>query len=378
MNTNSLLSNPNNYKRTRKKKYTIVASMPPKGTKVTNFLEKVDYTTDEAKKFVLTGTVGEQWVIDVNKLCKTYTFEDGTPITKEALSKKVVTAYNHELTEKYSVITPFRVTSLPGVNNWAVFVPLGNTFPIQTSWGDTLICNAPGVRHGVGDYIVCSDLNGRPNLNDMWVVNGEIFPSTYDMRSFPNMKWKNSKVAPPDNGAESKLWREHPEFKGIVVNHDTVEILNKGLKGHKTGIRDKEKSLRSGAYKQSLAKINYYVRKRYPGKFMMPKLGEWQYIMIIPHSDMKSNNIKKGIEIKFSQSDIKKLDEGIENMVNDESIVDLKDGLHNLLVKYANLRILIYNGKGNAAVAEHSEPLYHFDINRAAKFIETSVAKYKL
>ena len=24
-----------------------------------------------------------------------------------------------------------------------------------------------------------------PNLNDMWIVNGEIFPSTYDMRAFP-------------------------------------------------------------------------------------------------------------------------------------------------------------------------------------------------
>lgn len=38
---------------------------------------------------------------------------------------------------------------------------------------------------------MCSEYGGQPNLNDMWIVNGLIFPLTYDLRSFPNIFPKN-------------------------------------------------------------------------------------------------------------------------------------------------------------------------------------------
>ena len=64
-------------------------------------------------------------------------------------------------------------------------VPVNQKISINTAWGDVLQVNAPGVKHGKGDFIVCAvDNNGQPMLNDRWVVNGLIFEDTYDMRPF--------------------------------------------------------------------------------------------------------------------------------------------------------------------------------------------------
>lgn len=204
-------NNPQNYKRTRKKKYTIKASMPPVGTKVHNHLEKVDYITDENKKFVLTGTVGEQWVVDVNKLMKTYIFEQGQEITKQELQNKLKDCVDHKDEQVCKVIPRFNIQTkvdISAPSNWAIFVPVRHTFQIPTSWGDMLTVNAPGIPHGTGDFIVCSDLNGYPNMNDRWVVNGEIFADTYDMRAFPNMNTSHSikPIEDSDNPREFRGW----------------------------------------------------------------------------------------------------------------------------------------------------------------------------
>ena len=77
-----------NWKRTSKKKYQIYVCMPPLGTKVYNFLEDVHYETSEKKPFVLSGTVGEQWVIDPAKLFKTYRLPNGQPLNLDFLKTK--------------------------------------------------------------------------------------------------------------------------------------------------------------------------------------------------------------------------------------------------------------------------------------------------
>lgn len=65
--------------------------------------------------------------------------------------------------------------------NMACFVPSSQKGQIQTSWGSVLNYNGVGVSHGKGDFIVCGKLpNGQPNLADRWVVNGEIFATTYN------------------------------------------------------------------------------------------------------------------------------------------------------------------------------------------------------
>lgn len=177
------INNPALYKATRKKKYQVYVCLPPIGTKVHNHLEKADYVTDTNKRFVLSGTVGEQWVIDAVKLAKTYTFMDGTPITQETVVKRC------KVTNGQPILDWTPLQTLPnGVINWALFVPVKQKLQIQTAWGSVLQVNAPGVPHGQGDFIVCADMNGQPNLADRWVVNGAIFPTTYDMRAFSSLQ----------------------------------------------------------------------------------------------------------------------------------------------------------------------------------------------
>lgn len=169
------ISDPANYKTARKKSYTIWCAKPSLGTTVYNNLEDCNYTTTAEKQFVLSGTRGEQWVIDINKLAKTYTFGDGTPITEEALKAKL----------KNGVIDWFQVKTITDNNTlFAVFVPANYQFQVPTSWGDVLNGNRPEIAHGKGDFVLCANANGQPNVQDRWIVNGAVFADTYDNRGW--------------------------------------------------------------------------------------------------------------------------------------------------------------------------------------------------
>ena len=174
------LSNPKNWKKTHKKVYNVYMCRPLLGTPCANKLEGSHYVTDRNRQFILSGTVGETWVIDVNKLAKTYTFADGTPITTDTLKAKC---------EDDGQIEWIKLSTRQDVPlNWAFFLPKSiQNFPVRTSRGDILYANRTGVGHLKGDFLVCADAGGRPNLNDVWVVNGEIFPRTYDLHAFSNM-----------------------------------------------------------------------------------------------------------------------------------------------------------------------------------------------
>lgn len=56
--------------------------------KYTTSYKEVTTLQIKNKQFVLSGTAGEQWAIDFNKLCQTYTFVDGTPITPNTLRQE--------------------------------------------------------------------------------------------------------------------------------------------------------------------------------------------------------------------------------------------------------------------------------------------------
>lgn len=204
------------YKNCQKKQYTIHVCMPPKNTIVINKLEQADvvrafngktyftvddierlkksnpawvtqlqqlaqqgriYVVSEATPFVLCGTCGEMWTIKADKLAGTYTFLQGNqPV---AINQQTL---NQRLTGKYLDWTVVR-TSLKATvgQTMACFVPASKKGQIQTSWGAVLNINGAGVSHGKGDFVVCSKLpNGQPNLADRWVVNGEIFATTYN------------------------------------------------------------------------------------------------------------------------------------------------------------------------------------------------------
>lgn len=219
VNKNNIMSeinNINNWRKTRKKSYEVYMSMPKAGTKVHNKLENASYITDDNKRFVISGTVGEKWVVDFAKLWSTYRNMEGGYLQPSYLRSKI----------KYGVIDWMKIKTAQGDNaavNWAFHLPLSiKNFPVKTSWGDTLYANRPGIDHGMGDFLVCADDNGRPNLNDVWIVNGEVFAYTYDMRAFPNMMGKINSVETP---LPKSIVRKEDIEKGDLENFSIDDVL---------------------------------------------------------------------------------------------------------------------------------------------------------
>ena len=123
------------------------------GTKVHNKLENSDYVTDENRCFVVTGTAGEQWPVNGDKLKSKYGLDPESIKDGESTTAHVNGGSD-------------------GI--WAV--PVTGNHKIETSWGDVLETNAAGVEHGDGDYIV----SNSPDFSDTWVVNGAVFGNTYE------------------------------------------------------------------------------------------------------------------------------------------------------------------------------------------------------
>lgn len=244
------INNPSNYKNCSKKQYEIYVCMPPKNTVVINKLEQADvvkvlggktyftaeqvenmqkfnpsmlaqlqqlvaqgraYAVTNATPFVLCGTVGEMWTISPGKLAKTYNFlQGGQPlqINQQSLGLRMKSG----LLDWTLVRTSPQATA---GQNMACFVPSAQKGQIQTSWGAVLNINGAGISHGKGDFVVCAKLpNGKPNLSDRWVVNGEIFATTYNnhgwtdclkqsdiknitITSLPNLVFANSRAVNP-------------------------------------------------------------------------------------------------------------------------------------------------------------------------------------
>lgn len=159
---------------TGKTEYVISGRMVSQETRIHNELEDVDYTVaDDDESVILTGTVGEQWVTKVSKVISTYTKPDGSPLTAEDFTASKDTGV--ELKTKAQPDT-----------NYACYVPAGVAVQVDTAWGDVLYANRTGVPHGAGDYLVCAlTEDGQPNFEDVWIVNGAIFGSTYDTANGP-------------------------------------------------------------------------------------------------------------------------------------------------------------------------------------------------
>ena len=205
---------PRNYRICQKKQYDIYCCMPPKDTLVINRLEQADtvaqlggrtyYTADtilrmqrtndgrlgmlkqlvasgkayavsDRTPFVLAGTIGELWCISADKLARTYRFvSNGMPvaINDGTLQQRMGNA----LYMNWNLIR-----SMASERYYACFVPVSQKGQIRTSWGAVLNINGHGVTHGKGDFVLCSgNPDGSPNMNDRWVVNGEIFRTTYN------------------------------------------------------------------------------------------------------------------------------------------------------------------------------------------------------
>lgn len=233
------------YKRCSKKKYKVWVCMPPAGTCVINkfeqpevvqqlkgrtyftynevvkikdenpalfeYLREKAYIVDRNKRFVLSGTQGELWVIDAQKLARTYTFSTGEEINKTTLGSR----YSISGLDWQQLETRGADSGL----TYACFVPKEQSLQIQTAWGSTLRCNAPCVSHGKGDFIVCAgNADGSPNLGDRWVVNGLIFGDTYDNRG-----WSSNLHSSGNDLSDVKK----PDFSLLPKRYPDSEMLKK-------------------------------------------------------------------------------------------------------------------------------------------------------
>lgn len=128
--------------------YTIHWEKVKPGTYVSNFLEKAEYTTSEEKCIVITGTVGEQWPIDEKRLAQKYGVKGDLKVGDSGNASPIDSG---GLIHAYFAEEPTEV---------------------RTSWGTALQAK-------VGDAIVFADKNGKPDEEDSWVVDSNVFRNTY-------------------------------------------------------------------------------------------------------------------------------------------------------------------------------------------------------
>ena len=134
---------------------------------VYNFLEDAHYD-GKAGEIVLRGTVGEEWIIPPKKLSK-YMKLDGSDIVLDEMSPDTWISIQ---TRESNAVT------------WMIQIPVHQTGEIITERGDLLKVNTPGVPHDQGDWIACSNKDGKPYPQwGFWVVNGEVFKNTYQTLS---------------------------------------------------------------------------------------------------------------------------------------------------------------------------------------------------
>ena len=131
-------------------------------------MEDAHYTAQpNGEDVILKGTQGEEWVTKLSKAAKTYTKPDGTEITLDDFA---------------ALDTYIELKTIPTAGYFAYFIPAPYKVSVSTAWGDVLHANRDGVPHGDGDYLVCAaGEDGKPDLSDVWVVNGAVFPQTYDL-----------------------------------------------------------------------------------------------------------------------------------------------------------------------------------------------------
>ena len=153
---------------TGKKEYTVQAMMVSKKMTFHNDLEVVDLVAEnDGKTVVLKGTRDEIWTSPLSQVIKKYTKPDGSEICKEDFANKDVF---------------IDIVTIPALDTYyAMHVPKSITVNVETAQGDVLHTNLSNAQHGEGDYLVCTiGEDGGPDLSNIWVLNGLIFPDCYD------------------------------------------------------------------------------------------------------------------------------------------------------------------------------------------------------
>lgn len=144
---------------------------PVIGTKIYNFLEDAYLVIKEEEPIVIVGPVGEEYTVAVDKFIKTYTLPDGSLLSEAWMKEQ---GFWHTGKKMELVCNPQN-------NNYVFALPVDTdySFMVVTAWDNQLIVNSPKSEHKAGDRIIFAAKDGRPDQNDMWVVNGHVFEKTY-------------------------------------------------------------------------------------------------------------------------------------------------------------------------------------------------------
>lgn len=175
----------NNYKRTAIKKHEVHVCIPHIGTRVKNEFEGVEYITTKSFRIVTSGVLGEFSVISMDMLLSNYETQLGADINRIFLTTRLV------YEEDTSITMPWiKCVVKEGKEGlWACNVPNDIQFRYITKVGVPILVNDPKTKHAKGDFIVCgSNSFGKPDLRYSWVVNGELFPTEYNMRTFQTLE----------------------------------------------------------------------------------------------------------------------------------------------------------------------------------------------
>jgi hypothetical protein len=153
---------------TGKKQYSVQAMMVSKETHFHNELEVTDYTVaDDGVTVILKGNFDEMWATKLSKVIFTYTKPDGSALCEADFADR----------DAWIEI----ITKPEPDAYYAMHVPVSISVTVETAWGDVLHTNLPNAPHGEGDYLVCRvGEDGKPDLSDVWILNGIVFPEYYD------------------------------------------------------------------------------------------------------------------------------------------------------------------------------------------------------
>ena len=133
----------------------------------------------DVNPFVISGTLGELFVIDPQQLANQYAFMSGNGI--ERINQQ---SLNRRL-NKDGYMTWTNIQTLPdNTVAWACHVPISKKGEIPANAGKVytgcMPINQEGVSHGKGDFVIALDTMGRPDLQRRYVLNGDIFATTYN------------------------------------------------------------------------------------------------------------------------------------------------------------------------------------------------------
>ena len=157
---------------TEKKIYTIEAKFPSQTESFSNDLEVMSYKVGpEDNKLILKGVVGELWPNKIEKVLKVYTHEDGSPLTIDDF---------RNAQDEF-----IKIKTVPSSGKYFAFqVPLDMEVYRNYSNGEKMYANYkghPDAMHGNGDFLICeANERGEPDTSHVWVVNGNVFPKTYN------------------------------------------------------------------------------------------------------------------------------------------------------------------------------------------------------